>query len=131
MKRKNFYLNVEDDKIIFYSIELKDDGSVLDDNKHNKDYALSNSPEILNITHLNYVPAKLSVWDGSEFIAPEGLEHRLPCIRDCIDGCISFAFLKNNTYYGMNGYCIGVAHNDMLIAALSSNPTITFEIVES
>jgi len=30
----------------------------------------------------------------------------------------------------MNGYCIGVGHNDMLIAALSSSPTITYEVSE-
>ena len=128
MKSKNYYLNVENDKILFLRIALEDDESI-PENFVNKDYALSNDPQILDITHLNYVPAKLSVWNGSEFIAPEGQEHRPPCGPNCSDGCVTFAFLKDNTYYGMNGYCIGVANNDMLIAALSSNPVITYDVV--
>jgi len=129
MKVKNFYLNLDGDKIIFYSIELDDSGLPLD-SKIDKDYALSNNPEILDITHLNYIPAKLSVWNGSEFIAPEGEEHRLACGVVCTNGCVSFAFLKDNVYYGMNGYCVGFGDNDMRIAALSSNPTITYEVAE-
>jgi len=129
MKIKNFYMNLDGDKILFYSIEIDDAGLPLN-SKIGKDYALSNNPEILDITHLNYTPAKLSVWNGSEFIAPEGEEHRLPCGDVCTNGCVSFAFLKDNVYYGMNGYCVGVGENDMRIAALSSNPTITYEVAE-
>ena len=129
MKIKSFYLNVDDEKIVFLQVELQDDGSP-QENFINKDYALTNNPQILDITHLNYVPAKLSVWNGSEFIAPEGQEHRPACGDACVNGCVSFAFLKDNTYYGMNGYCVGIGHNDMLIAALSSDPTITYEVSE-
>jgi hypothetical protein len=129
MKLKNFYMNLDGDKVLFSTIEL-DDAGLPAENLINRDYVLSNNPVMLDITHLNYVPAKLSVWNGSEFIAPEGQEHRPPCGGHCSQGCVTFAFLKENIYYGMNGYCIGSAHNDMLIAALSSNPTITYEVVE-
>jgi len=129
MKIKNFYLNLDEDKIFFYTIELNDAGLPLDF-RINKDYALSNNPEILDITHLNYLPAKLSVWNGSDFIAPEGEEHKPSFVKECANGGASFAFLKDNVYYGVNGYCIGSAYNDIVIAALSSNPTITFEIEE-
>jgi hypothetical protein len=129
MKIKNFYLNIDDEKIKFFSIPIDDDNSIAENLVH-KDYVLSNNPQILDITHLNYVPAKLSVWNGSEFIAPEGQEHRPACGDACVNGCVSFAFLKDNTYYGMNGYCVGIGHNDMLIAALSSSPTITSEVGE-
>jgi hypothetical protein len=128
MKVKNFYLNLEGDKIPLLSLGIEEDGSIVE-GYADKDYVLSNNPQILDITHLNYLPAKKSFWNGSEFIAPEGEEHRLPCGDLCADGCTSFAFLKDNIYYGLNGYCIGVGNNNMLIAALSSNPTITFEIV--
>lgn len=129
MNIKTYYLNLDNEKILLLQVVLEDDGSV-PENFINKDYALTNNPQILDITHLNYVPAKLSVWNGSEFIAPNGEEHRLPCGGACSDGCVSFAFLVDNIYYGMNGYCIGVGYNDILIAALSSNPTITFEVAE-
>jgi len=129
MKVKNYYLNVDNDKIWYLSIELEDDDSI-PENFINKDYALSNDPQILDITHLNYTPAKLSVWNGSDFIAPEGEEHRPPSGQECENGCVSFAFLKDNVYYGMTSYCLGPEPNDVSIAALSSNPVITFEVEE-
>jgi hypothetical protein len=129
MKVKNFYMNLDGDRVLFFTLEL-DDAGLPAESQVNKDYVLSNNPVILDITHLNYVPAKLSVWNGSEFIAPEGQAHRFPCGGHCSQGCVSFAFLKDNVYYGMNGYCVGVGDNDMRIAALSSNPTITYEVAE-
>lgn len=129
--RKDFFANVDGDKIKFFSLELNDDGTIVDSLQDDKDYALSNSPTVLNITHLNYFPARRSVWDGESFTPPEGQEHKPSCnpVDLCIEGCETIAFIVNNVYYGGIGYCVGVATNDMLIAALSSSPEITFEIV--
>jgi len=128
MARKNYYLNIEDETILFAFIDLTEDGSI-PDYHINKDNALSNDPEILDITHLNYTPAKLSVWNGTEFISPNGEPHRKACGEGCENGCITFAFLKDNIFYGSNGYCVGVHINDMIIAGLQSNPKITYEII--
>jgi hypothetical protein len=129
---KNFFANIDGDKIHFLSIEVNHDGNPVDSIHDDKCYALSNSPTCLNITHLNYFPARRSIWDGSSFIAPEGQEHKSPCNPTdlCLDGCESIAFMINNIYYGGIGLCVGVATNDMLIAALSSNPIVTFELLE-
>jgi hypothetical protein len=128
---KNFFANLDGDKIPFLSIDVNPDGSAIDPLQNDKCYALSNNPTALNITHLNYFPARRSVWDGLSFVAPEGQDHKAPCnpVNLCLDGCESIAFLVDNVYYGGIGLCVGVATNDMLIAALSSNPEITFEIV--
>ena len=129
--KKDFFANIDGDKVFFYSIEINADGSVVDSYHQDKDYALSNNPTVLNITHLNYFPARRSIWNGSSFIAPEGQEHKLPCnpVDLCFDGCESIAFLVDNVYYGGIGLCVGVSTNDMLIAALSSSPEITFELI--
>lgn len=129
--KKDFFANIDGDKINFLSIELDANGSPIDSLQNDKDYALSNNPTVLNITGLNYFPARRSVWDGESFTPPEGQEHKPPCnpVDLCIDGCETIAFIVNNVYYGGIGYCVGVATNDMLIAALSSSPEITFEIV--
>lgn len=128
--KKNFFANVDGDKIFFYSIQLDSNGVPIDPNMIDKDYALSKNPTVINITELNYFPAKYSVWDGTSFVPPSGEEHKPACSVPCVDGCESIAFLVNNVYYGGIGYCIGVSNNDMLIAALSSSPEITFSIVE-
>lgn len=130
--KKNFFANVEEDKILFFSIELKEDMTPENDSMIDKDYVLSNNPIVLNITHLNYFPARRSVWDGESFTAPEGQDHKPSCNPEdlCLDGCQSIAFMIDNIYYGGIGYCVGVSNNDMIIAALSSNPTITFELVD-
>ena len=128
---KNFFANLDGDKIHFLSIDINPDETPVDSAHIDKCYVLSNSPTAVNITHLNYFPARRSIWDGESFTAPESQEHKPPCnpVDLCIDGCETIAFILDNVYYGGIGYCSGVATNDMLIAALSSNPEITFEIV--
>ena len=127
--KKDFFANIDGDKILFFSMEVNADGSLVDPRMEDKDYGLSNNPTVLNITYLNYFPARKSVWDGESFTPPSGEEHK-PACRACENGCETIAFLVDNVYYGGIGYCAGVATNDMLIAALSSSPEITFELLE-
>lgn len=127
--KKEFFANIDGDKIFFFSIELDSDMLPLDSRMIDKDYALSNNPTVLNITELNYFPARKSVWNGLSFVPPTGEEHKPACTAPCINGCESIAFLVDNVYYGGIGYCVGISNNDMVIAALSSSPEITFEIV--
>jgi hypothetical protein len=129
--KKEFFANIDGDKLSFFAIDVNTDGSVVDPFHQDKDYALSNNPTVLNITNLGYFPARRSVWDGESFTAPAGAEHKPACSNiGCTNGCESIAFLVDNVYYGGMGYCVGVATNDMLIAALSSSPEITFELLE-
>jgi hypothetical protein len=128
--KKEFFANIDGDKILFFSIDVDADGAPTDSRMIDKDYVLSNSPTVLNITHLNYFPEKRSVWDGSTFIESEPQEHNQACSAACPNGCETIAFLIDNVYYGGIGLCVGVATNDMLIAALSSSPEITFELLE-
>jgi hypothetical protein len=127
--KKEFFANIDGDKIPFFSIDVDSDGAPTDSRMIDKDYALSNSPTVLNITTLSYFPARRSVWDGESFTPPSGEEHK-PACRACENGCETIAFLVDNVYYGGIGYCAGVATNDMIIAALSSSPEITFELSE-
>ena len=125
--RKEFFANIDGDSIHFLSIDVNSDGTSIDPLQNDKCYALSNSPTLLNITHLNYFPARKSVWNGSSFVHPDGIEHKPACTAPCVEGCESIAFLVDNVYYGGIGYCIGVSNNDQRIAALSSSPEITFK----
>jgi hypothetical protein len=127
--KKEFFANIDGDKLSFFVINLNADGSLVDPIMEDKDYALSNSPTVLNITNLGYFPARKSIWDGESFTSPSGQEHK-PACGACKNGCETIAFLVDNVYYGGIGYCVGVATNDMLIAALSSRPEITFELLE-
>jgi len=129
--RKDFFANSDGDEIFFFSIELDSDMEPLDSRMIDKNYALSNNPTILNITELNYFPAKMSVWNGLSFTPPTGEEHRPACSSPCENGCETIAFLVDNVYYGGVGLCVGVSNNDLRIAALSSDPEITFKIVEA
>jgi hypothetical protein len=132
MKIKQFYLNIGNDQIPFTSIPLKNDNSI-EEGWEIKDYAFSNNPEILNTTHLNYIPFKYSTWNGTEFIAPEGETHKIQTCQNeekCKDGCVTFAFLINNVSHNVIAFCVNELDNDMIIAALSSNPTISFEIID-
>lgn len=128
--KKEFFANIDGDSIHFLSIDVDSDGNSINHLLDDKCYALSNNPTVLNITSLNYFPARKSVWDGSSFIPPTGEEHKPACTAPCQEGCESIAFLVEDVYYGGIGYCIGVSNNDMLIAALSSSPEITFKITE-
>ena len=127
--KKDFFANIDGDKIHFFSIEVNADGTSIDPSQEDKCYALSNNPTVLNITNLNYFPYRKSIWNGSSFITPNNESHKPPCASPCENGCETIAFLVDNVYYGGIGYCVGVSNNDMLIAALSSSPEITFEIV--
>jgi hypothetical protein len=128
--KKEFFANIDGDKLSFFTLELNADGSLIDLTAEDKDYALSNNPTVLNITNLGYFPARRSTWDGESFTPPEGQNHRPACSASCENGCETIAFLVDDIYYGGTGYCVGVATNDMLIAALSSSPEITFELLE-
>lgn len=127
MKTKKFYLNLDGDVLPFYEIML-DENNNIPEGRIKKDYALSNNPTIIDISNLSYTPHPDSVWNGNDFIS-ENTEIRPPCSLSCLSGCASFAFVINNIYHGMNGYCLGIG-SDAIIAALQSNPTITYEVVD-
>lgn len=127
--KKEFFANIDGDKLSFFTINVNDDGSLVDPSMEDKDYALSNNPTVLNITNLGYFPARKSIWDGESFTPPIGQEHKSACSAGCQNGCETIAFLIDDVYYGGIGYCVGVGTNDMLIAALSSSPEITFELL--
>jgi len=128
--KKEFFANVDGDKLSFFSIELDSDKNVIEPFMKDKDYALSNSPTVLNITSLGYLPAKKSAWDGESFTPPSGEEHLPACPGDCENGCETIAFLVDNVYHWGTSYCVGIDSTEMLIAALSSSPEITFTITE-
>lgn len=127
MKIKKFYLNIDEDSVLFFQLPL-DNNDQVEEKMQKKDYALSNNPTIIDITHLNYTPNKDSVWNGVNFVS-ENSEVRPACKESCLNGCATFAFVIDNVYHGMNGYCVN-AENEGIIAAFQSNPTITYLIEE-
>ena len=128
--KKEFFANIDGDKIPFFSIEIDADGNVVDPKMEDKDYVLSSRPTVLNITSLGYFPARNSIWDGESFTTSDGQEHIPACSGACENGCETIAFLVDNVYHWGTSYCVGVGSADMLIAALSSSPEITFKITE-
>lgn len=128
MKIKQFYLNIDEDKLTFMTIPLNDNLEA-EGEYVRKDFKLSNNPKIIEISHLNYTPNHNSVWDGENFISDDE-NIRPACGTLCENGCASFAYVIDNTYYGMTSFCLGIG-NDAIVYALRSNPTITHEILEA
>lgn len=125
--KRNFYLNIDEDKILLNSIEFDSETMTsIDPLLSNMFETLSLSPVVIDISNLEYRPVVGDVWDGSNFKNDNGISvgEKL----DITEGNTSFSFLVNNVH---SHYWIFVGNSDsnMLIAALQSNPEITFEDV--
>lgn len=116
-----FALKIGSDVINFLSIATSDDGVPV--NEHDALFfeVLNSDPAIIDISDFAYNPYLDSEWDGSNFIDAENREPSpMPTMSI---GHKKFAFVVNNKYklfYGLADF----PQNEMIIAALSSNPKV-------
>jgi hypothetical protein len=120
-----FNLKIGNDVINFISIETESETGIP---QNDLDLVmlktLSSSPSVIEITNFLYNPQEDSVWDGKDFIDSENREVRP--LAKINDGFKKFAFVVDNKYKFFRGIP-NTPENEMLIAALSSNPEIIVE----
>lgn len=116
-----FALKIDSDVVNFLSITTNEDGTPV--NEHDVLFfdVLNSDPVILDISDLTYNPYIDSEWDGSNFIDFENREQSpMPTMSI---GHKKFAFVVDNKYKLFYGLA-DVPKNEMIIAALSSNPKV-------
>ena len=123
---KNFYLNVDGDKVLLTKIDLLNENEVIVPHYAELYSALSNNPKVISIDTLGYIPRKGSVWNGVDFDSEK--DRPLPNTSD--NSLKHFSFLvdgKHAAYYGLSNV---INVNRMIVAALSSDPTISEELID-
>jgi hypothetical protein len=129
--KKIFELVLEDDILPFFAYDCNEDGTAVNPYMEDKIYAFENNPRVLDVTDLNYVPPKMSVYneESNTFTNPENLENST--IPDSMNDTFRFVYLVGDTVYGNS-----IVRQDdngrmsMLIAALQSNPVIRLSQTE-
>jgi len=126
MAQKDFYIQIGDDKVHFYRIQVDSETGIAEiAEEENMNNIFSLSPTVIDISHLEYVPLIDTVWDGENFIDDQERD-RHP-IKQHVENPKRFSFTIDNKHklymvMGENEY------NSMKIAALLSNPVIVSEI---
>ncbi len=117
-----FGLKIDDDIIDFINIDIDQNTKRPTSDHQNIIFdSLLLGCSVIDMTGLNYTPQEGSVWDGTNFIDSENRDIRP--LSEKTDGMKIFAFIVNNIYKFY--YAIpNNQQNEMLIAALSSNPKI-------
>lgn len=117
-----FSLQIEEDIIDFWNIVVDEETQrpVLEHESVIFD-TLSLGPKIIDITGLGYTPQENSVWDGENFV--DSQNNDIKPLSEKTNGMKVFAFMINNVYkfyYALYDN----KQNEMLIAALSSDPKV-------
>jgi hypothetical protein len=116
-----FALKIDEDVIDLFNIMTDQDGLVVNSEDLKIFNVLTSDPTFIDMSHLKYIPYLDSEWDGVNFIDSQNREEVL--IQDAKVQDKRFALLVNGKYklfYGL----VDSLENSMIIAALSSNPTI-------
>lgn len=126
MKIRNFYLNIGSDKIFFMSILFNGDTGVATDGlSANIFKSLSVSPTVIDISNLGYLPREGDLWNGTDFVNSEGQVSILSHPAQQIETA-KFCFVINNINQLYLAFAVDEQH-EMIIAALRSNPKISYE----
>jgi ABC-type metal ion transport system substrate-binding protein len=123
--KKIFELVVGEDVLPFFAYDCNQDGTAVNPYMEDKIYAFENNARVVEVTDLNYVPQKMSVYseESNTFTNLDNSENIT--IPDSLDGTFRFVYLVGETVYGNS-----ILRQDdsgpmsALIAALQSNPTI-------
>ena len=123
--KKIFELVIGDDVLPFFAYDCNEDGTSVNPSMEDKIYAFENNARVVEVTDLNYVPGKMSVYneESNTFTNVDNSENST--IPDSLDGTFRFVYLVGETVYGNS-----ILRQDdggpmsALIAALQSNPTI-------
>jgi hypothetical protein len=123
--KKIFELVLGDDVMPFFNYDCNPDGTLKDPNMEDKVYAFENNAAVIEVTNLDYIPKKNSVYnkDTNTFLNPDNSENSP--VPNSLDETFRFVYVVGETVYGNqiirddNGGPMGA-----LIAALQSNPKI-------
>jgi hypothetical protein len=127
VKTRNFYLNIDEDKIFFESIRFNEDSNIPEEEFQLSLFdCLSMSPSVIDISKIGYLPKIGDVWNGTDFVGESGISTKEQPFM--AEKHYSFSFLVDNAHRLFLSYP-GDEESNMKIAALKSNPTITFEDV--
>jgi hypothetical protein len=129
--KKIFELVVGEDILPFFAYDCNEDGTAVNPYMEDKIYAFENNARVLEVTNLNYVPQKMSVYneESNTFTNPEDSENSIN--PDSLNDTFRFVYLVGETVYGNS-----IIRQDsdgpmsMLIAALQSNPIIRLSQTE-
>jgi hypothetical protein len=129
--RKIFELVIGEDTLPFFAYACTEDGTLINPVMEDKVYAFENNARVVEITDLDYVPKKMSLYDEQSraFINPDNSENQT--VPDSLEGTFRFSYLVGETVYGNS-----ILREDeagpmsALIAALQSNPTIRYKGIQ-
>jgi hypothetical protein len=127
MTTRNFYLNVEEDKILFQSIKFnKTTKTALESMESTMFESLSLSPSVIDVSLLTYMPMVGDIWNGEDFVGENGISEKQQPATEVESS--SFSFVIDNVH---SFYCAypGTETSSLMVAALKSNPTISYEDV--
>jgi hypothetical protein len=125
MAQKDFYLQIGEDRVHFHRLEVDPETDIAEiEEEQNLNLIFSSNPQIVDVTHLDYVPFIDTVWDGENFIDDKGRD-RYP-VKQNVDNPKRFSFTIDNKH---KLYMVMAENeaNEMKIAAFLSNPVFVSE----
>ena len=122
---KKFELVVGEDVIPFFTYRCNEDGTAIYPYMENQIYAFENNAKVVEVTHLDYLPKDMSIYDeeSNTFTNPDNSEN-MP-LADYMQDKFRFVYVIDDVVHANS-----VLRQDengkmsMLIAALQSNPII-------
>jgi hypothetical protein len=116
-----FALKINEDVVNFIKIPVDNSGVPL--RSHDIEFfdVLKSNPSVIEITDLQYNPYLDSEWDGENFIDSQNREPLV--MPENLAQDKKFAFVVDNKYKLFYGV-VNSPNNEMIIAALSSNPQV-------
>jgi hypothetical protein len=122
---RDFYLNIDGDKILLTSVLFdQDTGLTQDQLLSNMFNTLSLYPSVIDISELSYMPSVGDVWDGQNFYNQDVLSSGVKPTVEGVHAAFSFVVDNVHSFYWV---LLGTEETNMLIAALKSNPIISYE----
>jgi hypothetical protein len=123
--KKIFELAIGEDVLPFFAYDCNEDGSAVNPYMEDKIYAFENNAKVVEVTNLNYVPQKMSIYNQelNTFTNLDNSENSI--VPDSLEGTFRFVYVIGETVYGNS-----ILREDdggpmsALIAALQSNPII-------
>jgi len=125
MAQKDFYLQMGEDRVHFHRLEVDaETGTAVIPEEENLNNIFSSNPEIIDVSHLDYVPFIDTVWDGENFIDDQERD-RYP-VKQNVENPKRFSFTVDNKH---KLYMVMAENeiNSMKIAAFLSNPVVVSE----
>lgn len=127
--KKIYELVIGTDVLPFFAYDCDESGALLNPAMESKAYAFENGARVVDISDLDYIPAKQSNYIDGTF--NHGGDPAVSSVGDALAGTRRFAYVLDNVVYGTS-----ILQEDdggpmsALIAALQSSPQIRFSRLE-